>query len=86
VETNTVLGMAISGGLNTDIKVEAFDCEGKSLGVYDNLSKASRALFIKYVSAISSYLNGAKGYTFTCKKKGVLSRKTGKRYHFKIVK
>lgn len=67
------------------IKVEAFDEEWKSVGVFESIKIASRKLFIRYSSNISNYLNGNKAYTFTGKRKGVASYKTGKRYHFKKV-
>lgn len=67
------------------IKVEAFDENGNSVGVFENMSKAARKLFIRYETNIWNYLNGNKNYKFTGKRKGIKSYKTGKRYHFKKV-
>lgn len=66
------------------IKIEAFDEEWKSVGVFESIKIAERKLFIRQ-PRINSYLNGERGYTFKGKKRGVTSYKTGKRYHFKKV-
>lgn len=73
-------------GLGENIKLEAFDDDWSSIGVFESISQAARKLFIKNRSTIQIYLNGGKGMYFTGKRKGVTSYKTGKRYHFKIVK
>ena len=78
-----VLNKIIGGNENT--KVEAFDEEWKSVGVFESMSQAARKLFIRYARSIWNYLNGNKNYKFTGKRKGIKSYKTGKRYHFKIV-
>lgn len=78
-----VLNKIIGGNENT--KVEAFDEEWKSVGVFENMSKAARRLYIRNMGNIWLYLYGSTGHTFKRKKRGVISYKTGKRYHFKIV-
>lgn len=67
--------------MNEDVKIEAFDEDGNSVGVFESISKASRKLFIRHTYYISEYLNIPNKY-----QNGVKSYKTGKRYHFKIVK
>lgn len=67
--------------MNENVKIEAFGEDGNSIGVFESMSKASRVLFIKHTYYISEYLNISNKY-----KNGVKSYKTGKRYHFKIVK
>lgn len=77
--------LTVKIGLGDNIKVQAFDEEWESVGIFESIGDASRKLFIRNTNTIWGYLNGGKNYTFTCKKKGVKSYKTGKRYHFKKV-
>jgi hypothetical protein len=76
----------LSGKFNDAIKVEAFGEDGESLGVFESCSKAARALFIRSVGNVSDYLSYGQTKTQNRVRKGVKSQKTGKRYHFKIVK
>jgi hypothetical protein len=71
--------------MDNSIKVEAFDSDWNSVGVFEDLGKAARALFIRRQGTIWTYLFGGKGCTFTKPKRGVTSYKTGKKYHFKKV-
>lgn len=61
-----------------NVKVEAFDDEGNSVGVYDSIYQASRKLFIKSRSTIYAYIFGAKT--------AHLKRKGGEWYHTKTVR
>lgn len=79
----SVLSYRISPSEKT--KVEAFDEEWKSIGVFESLGDAARKLFIRSSNYIWAYLYGHNGITFKGEKRGVKSYKTGKRYHFKKV-
>ena len=70
--------------IDNSIKVEAF-CDGVSVGVYDSISMAARALYIRNPETINTYLNGNKHMTFKGKRRGVKSYKGGKLYHFKKI-
>lgn len=70
-----------------NIRVRAYEFESRCfIGEYDNCGKAARALFIKHNQRIYEYILGSKNYTFKGTKRGVLSKKTGIRYHFEQVK
>lgn len=80
--------MPVQIGNHNGIKISAFDFKtGEKVGEYDSMHKAARSLFIKSPDSIRVYLYGKYGSsTFTRKKTGVKSYKTGKKYHFEVIK
>jgi len=83
--------MALTNGFSEGTKIIAYDFETrKKVGEYNSMMSACRKLFIRRHNSIFSYLFGdcSKGSTSTMKgnKRGVADYKTGKKYHFELVK
>lgn len=67
--------------LNSEVPVEAFDLDWKSVGDFPSIKKAASRLYINSYSCIWKYLyHGNK----VREKRGVKSKVTGKIYHFKL--
>ena len=69
---------------DNSIPIRAY-LDGKVIGEFDSYSKAARSLFIRNTTYIYQYVNGNNNCTFTGKKRGVKSYKTGLRYHFEKI-
>lgn len=69
------------------IKVRAYEFKSrKFVGEYENCAKAAKELYMRYGQQYAIHKYSTSGVKDFSKKRGILSKKTGIRYHFEKVK
>lgn len=71
--------------LDNSIKVEAFDENWNSVGIFDTIRSACFKLYIRRATQVYNYFGRKRGSKKHIQKRGVTSYKTGKKYHFKVI-